>query len=373
MNTIQYKKTVRSNFGKELNKEVRQFMKSEGLGRGAGSGMVWKALLLVLVYLALNMLPYIITFSFLGILLIGVLSGFAKAVIGTGIMHDGNHNAASLSQKLNNVFGATLWLVGGDIENWKMQHNVIHHIHTNVHRHDDDIDGHGLLRFSPHQKWKPIHRFQFVIAPFLYGLMTFLWVTTKDFSQALRYNKRYNNGEEMYEQYRDEKMKGHLARIICIKIVYWTVFFVLPLLFWQGPWWYVLVYFFTMHFTAGLFLGLVFQPAHVSRKTVFEAGFDIQSSSREEHQIRTSCNFAMKSIFLTWALGGLNFQIEHHLFTNISHVHYPKIAPIVQEQCQKYGLPYNKYRSFFGAIVDHFRFLRELGKKPKTPHLKALN
>jgi len=377
MKTIQFRATDRSRFEKELREEVRQLMKSKKpqeevtqpkkskkVTRDGGSGMIWKAVLLVSVYLTLNMLPYFISFPLLVIIILSFFIGLAKDVIGTGVMHDGNHGSASSNPKINYILGATLWLAGGYIENWKMQHNMIHHTNTNVHEHDDDIDGHGLLRFHPHQEWKPIHRFQVFFAPFLYGLMTFLWVTTKDFSQAFTYNKRYNSGEEMYKPYRDEKMKQHLMRIILIKILYWTAFFVLPLLFWKCPWWYVVVYFLTMHFTAGLFLGLVFQPAHVSKKTIFEVDFDTRSSSRLEHQIRTSCNYATKNRFLTWLVGGLNFQIEHHLFPNISHVHYRKIAPIVKRKCEQYGIPYNEYPSFWTAIVDHFKFLWQLGTKP---------
>jgi linoleoyl-CoA desaturase len=360
-NKISYQKS-HSGFAEDLKKRVRTYMQEEKIQRYAGSEMIWKALLLVCVYLTLNILPYFISFSFLSILCIGICSGFAKAVIGTGVMHDGNHGSASSKQKINSFLGSTLWLAGGDAQNWKMQHNMIHHTFTNVHEHDDDIQGHGLLRFSPHEKWKPIHRAQAFFAPFLYGLMTFLWVTTKDFSQTLRYNKRYKEGQEMYHAYK--KVWKHLLRIGLIKILYWLVFFVLPLLFWQGPWWHVLVYFIAMHFTAGLFLGLVFQPAHVSRKTLFAEGLDTKLFSKEEHQIYTSCNFATQNPFLTWLVGGLNFQIEHHLFPNTSHVHYPKIAPLVKSMCDKDKIPYNEYPSFWSAIVDHFKFLHELGKKP---------
>lgn len=365
--TITSQEINSSDFGKDLKKEVRQFLKERNLSSYAGSEMIWKALLLMLAYLTFNTLPYLISFPLFMIILIGIFSGFAKAVIGTGVMHDGNHGSASKKPETNKLLGSTLWLAGGDVENWKMQHNVIHHSHTNVHGHDDDIDGHKILRFSPHQTRKPIHRIQAFLAPFLYGLMTLLWVTSKDFSQALRYNKRFNQGQEMYHSYQDSKITAHFFRITLIKILYWAVFFVLPLLFWQGPWWFALVYFLVMHFTAGLFLGLVFQPAHVSQKTIFKTELaDAKQPSREEYQIRTSCNFATNNAFLTWLVGGLNFQIEHHLFPNISHVHYPKIAPLVEKKCLQHGIPYNTYPSFSEAVVKHLKFLHTLGTSEKV-------
>ena len=56
------------------------------------------------------------------------------------------------------------------------------------------------------------------------------------------------------------------------------------------------------------------------------------------HQLRSTSDFGRNNVFLNWYVGGLNFQIEHHLFPNISHVHYRNIAPIVEETARELGL-----------------------------------
>lgn len=378
MQTIRYQSSKKTSFEKELYKRVREYMKSDKVKNfDVESYMLKKAIFLVCVYFSLNILLYFVHlpvawWAIVLVVLLGIVSGFAKSVIGT-IMHEGNHGSISRNQRLNDFFGRLLRLAGGYRDNWIMQHNFIHHTDTNVHGHDDDIDGHDLLRFSPHQEHKSIHRAQVILAPLLYGFMTLLWVTTKDFSQIIRYNKRYNEGRgnPLYKDYANSTLFGHFVRATLIKLAYWSIFFILPALFWNGPWWFALIYFFSMHYTAGLYLGLVFQPAHVSTKTVFEENLEVRSSSRAEHQMRTSCNFATKNKFVSWGSGGLNFQIEHHLFPGYSYVFYEDISKIVKEVARKYGIPYNEHKTFRSAIIDHFKLLYELGKKPTLK--KALN
>jgi linoleoyl-CoA desaturase len=78
--------------------------------------------------------------------------------------------------------------------------------------------------------------------------------------------------------------------------------------------------------------------------------------------MNTTVNFSRKSKFLTWYLGGLNFQVEHHLFPAICHIHYPAIAPIVKETAKEFGIPYLENPSFLIAVISHIKMLRAYGK-----------
>lgn len=339
---------------RELRRRVNEALRHLPSKKG-NAELYTKAGILLTLYAALYATPFFFSVPTWLMVIGAVLGGVVMAGIGVDIMHDANHGSFSTKPRINKLFGYSMYLVGGDVDNWIMQHNVIHHSYTNVHDHDDDLDSNGALRFSPLQQWKKHHRYQKWYAYFLYAIMTLLWATTKDFTQAYRYHKEGRKGFKNIRQ--------KLFFIALAKISYYVVWLVVPLLFWDVSNAVTLLSFLVMHLSAGLTLGIVFQPAHVSSLTVFKDEPVFQS--RTEWQIVTSCNYAMKSKFVTWLTGGLNYQIEHHLFPDISHVHYPKIAPIVQKYCKDYGLRYNNLGSFWQAQVNHFEFLEELGKEPK--------
>jgi linoleoyl-CoA desaturase len=81
------------------------------------------------------------------------------------------------------------------------------------------------------------------------------------------------------------------------------------------------------------------------------------------HQLKTTANFATKSKFVSWFTGGLNFQIEHHLFPHISHIHYPAISEIVKDVCKEYNIHYIEYPKVRLAVASHVAHLREMGRK----------
>ena len=119
-----------------------------------------------------------------------------------------------------------------------------------------------------------------------------------------------------------------------------------------------------MHITLGLSLSVVFQLAHVVEETEFEfCGEDdvIIENEWAIHQIKTTANFAPNSAFITWFVGGLNYQIEHHLFPRISHIHYPELSKIVEAKCVEFGIQYNSMPTMGNAIASHYRHMRTLG------------
>ena len=296
----------------------------------------------------------------LSLVLMVIIMSIGLAGIGLSVMHDANHGAYSKKSWVNSVLGYSLNLVGANAFNWKMQHNVLHHTYTNVHEEDEDISPRGALRMSPHSDWKSIHKFQHWYAWFLYGLMTIAWMVAKDFARLIKYQK---NG--MVKKHKADIRKEWTILIIT-KLVYVGYIFVVPLLFTTLPWWTILVGILIMHYIAGFVLAIIFQPAHVIDGTEFPLPDDDNTLENNwaVHQLLTTTNFGNRSKWFSWYVGGLNFQIEHHLFPNVCHVHYRKISKIVKETAQEFGLPYKSATTFIQALKGHARLLKQLGLKP---------
>lgn len=315
---------------------------------------------------------YVLYFVPYGLIVSGVIAGTPLLIvmvlimsvglsgIGLSVMHDANHGAYSSKGWVNTLLGYSLNLIGANAFGWKMQHNVLHHTYTNVHEEDEDISPRGAIRMSPHSKWKKVHRFQHIYAWFLYGLMTIVWMTFKDFVRLVHYHR---NGLA-------KKHQANIFRewiiLIGTKLFYVAYIFVIPLIFTALPWWQILVGIFIMHYITGFMLAIIFQPAHVIEGTEYPLPDKDRALENNwaVHQLLTTTNFGNRSRWFSWYVGGLNFQIEHHLFPNVCHVHYRKISAIVDRTAREFGLPYKSATTFFGALRGHARLLKQLGMKP---------
>jgi linoleoyl-CoA desaturase len=323
--------------------------------------MVLKTIFMFLLYFV----PYgliisgLITAPAMMILMVIIMS-LGLGGIGLSVMHDANHGAYSQKNWLNDLIGYSLNLVGANAFNWKMQHNVLHHTYTNVHEEDEDISPRGVLRLTPHSNWKYLHKFQHVYAWFLYGLMTIAWMVVKDFARIIKYQ---NNGLA-------KKHKANITKewiiLIVTKIVYVGYIFIIPVVFTSLLWWQILIGILIMHYIAGFILAIIFQPAHVIHGTEFPLPDEdnVLENNWAVHQLLTTTNFGNKSRWFSWYVGGLNFQIEHHLFPNVCHVHYRNISGIVKQTAHEFGLPYKSAKSFFDALIGHAKLLKQLGQKP---------
>ena len=358
--TITFARTQRE-FSATLQKRVNDYFKLNNIARHGNGEMTVKSVFMFTLYFApyLLMLSGVITSTWLLLVLV-ILMGLGLAGIGLSIMHDANHGAYSDKPWINSLMGYSLNLVGANAFNWKIQHNVLHHTYTNVLDHDEDISPRGVLRMTPHSDWKKMHRFQFIYAWFLYGLMTIVWLGVKDFVRIIRYHK---DGLAT-------KQKANIVRewaiLIFSKVLYIGYIFVIPVLFTPLLWWQIAIGVFMMHYLAGFILAIIFQPAHVNDGTEFPLPDEDNALENNWaiHQLHTTTNFGNGSKWFSWYVGGLNFQIEHHLFPNICHVHYRKISGIVRETAKEFGLPYKSSRTFAGALLGHARLLKTLGKKP---------
>ena len=344
-------------FVKELRKRVNQHFKDNNISKHANFNMKFKTVFMICLYFTplILMLTGVVT-SLWPVMLMWVLMSLGMSGIGLSIMHDANHGSYSKNQKVNKALGFLVNFLGAYHVNWKIQHNVLHHSFTNVDGYDEDIDT-PVIRFSPEQERKKINKFQAIYAPFFYGIMTLYWFVNKDFVQLIKYNKKnLLEGQGL-------TLKQAMTHVIFNKTWYLALTVILPMILIPLPWWQTLLGFLLMQFICGLVLALIFQPAHVIEETNFYSTDDNGSieNSWAIHQMKTTANFANGSIFFSWFIGGLNYQIEHHLFPNICHVHYRNIAGIVKKTAEEFNIPYHQHRTFFGALKSHFTLLHELG------------
>lgn len=344
-------------FFNELRNRVNFYFKENNISKYANYSMMAKtAFMLTIYFTPLILMVTGVVSGLWPVIGMWAIMGFGMSGIGLSVMHDANHGSYSKNQYVNRTLGFLLNFIGGYHINWKIQHNVLHHSFTNIHGLDEDIDK-PLMRFSPNQERKSMYRFQMFYAPFLYGVMTIFWLFVKDVDQLIKYDKmNLLAGQGL-------SLRKAVAHVLFNKIWYLTLFLALPIVVVDLAWWQTILGFLLMHFITGLILAFVFQPAHI----VGETGFYVadENGSVENnfavHQILTTSNCANNSTVFSWFVGGLNFQIEHHLFPNICHIHYKQLSPIVKQTALEYGLPYHQHRTFIGALKSHFILLNDLG------------
>ncbi|MBS1489137.1 MAG: acyl-CoA desaturase [Bacteroidetes bacterium] len=286
-----------------------------------------------------------------GTLLLAALLGVNLAMLGFNIMHEGGHQSFSKHNWLNSLAGYCLNMLGGNIYFWKIKHNVNHHTYTNIEGVDSDIDVRPFMRLHPNQLKHAIHRYQHIYWFVLYGISYIAWVFYEDFVKYFR-GKIAAHMKPM-----NLPVREHIIFWLT-KIIYVILSLVLPIIFlgWIKAW----VVFLVVTFVCGLFISIVFQLAHVVESTDFPLEKKIETEWAV-HQINTTSNFAVSNKLLFWMLGGLNFQIEHHLFPKISHIHYPQINQLVKETCQEFNIVYREYTTMVEAFASHLLYLRKMG------------
>lgn len=356
---IKYSQKIGRDFSSTLNKRVRAYFKENNISKYANTNMKIKTVFMICLYFI--PLGFLMSGFIQSVWLVGLmyfLMALGMAGIGLSVMHDANHGAYSKRDWVNKWLGKIIVPISGFATNWKIQHNVLHHTYTNVDGYDEDIQPPKFLRFSPNEEHKPIHRFQHLYAWFFYGLMTVSWATNKDFEALFRYRKMELTKTE------NPNFGALLAELIFSKLLYYSITIIIPVLMIDISWYWFVIFIFLCHFIAGLILSFVFQPAHVVPETAFvKANPDLTIENNFAiHQMATTSNFAPKSRVLYWLIGGLNYQVEHHLFPNICHVHYKKISKIVKETAQEYGVPYNSHKTFVSAIRYHWKMLKAVGR-----------
>ena len=357
---IKFSRVDSAKFFRTLNKRVNSYFKDNQIKRTGNWKLHLKTVVMFSIYLTPYFLLLTLNFPTWAQLLLTIVMGVGMAGIGMNVMHDANHGSYSSKKWINKIMGSSIYILAGNVYNWQVQHNVLHHTYTNIHGHDEDLEAGRVLRFSKHAKWHKLHKFQHYYSIFLYGLLTFNWAITTDFKQTRSYLKRKLSFGKF------PKPSVQWSLLVITKIIYFSIWLVIPILFFDIAWWKILIGFFIMHYVAGLILSIIFQLAHV----VEEANMPLPDESGNMkntwaiHQLFTTVNFGTNNKVMNWFTGGLNHQVEHHIFPNISHVHYTKISKIVRETALEFNLPYNEYKTTRKALIAHFKHLKEMGMNP---------
>lgn len=345
---------AKNTFFSVLRKRVNDYFVENNIHQAGNSKLLVKSAILVFTAAALYVvLVFFTPTAWISLLICGLL-GLNLALVGFNVMHDGGHKSFSKYPWINTLAAHFLNALGGSAYFWQVKHNINHHTYTNIEGMDSDIDVKPFMRLHEGQPLRPYHRFQHIYWIILYGISYLAWIFYEDF-------QKYFSG-------RISKISPSKKLTAGQHIIFWStktfyVLFYMALPIYSVGWLSWLIGFLIITFVCGVVISIVFQLAHVVQGTEF---FSVQGGDQEHnwaiHQVRSTADFATKNRFLHWMLGGLNFQVEHHLFPRISHIHYPVIARYVKQTCSEYGIIYHEYKSMLSAVISHIIHLYSLGR-----------
>jgi linoleoyl-CoA desaturase len=345
-------------FLRELRRRVDAYFEQTGHSRRDCPQMYFKTATIMAWFASAYILLVFFATSWWTIVPLAIVLGLSIAAIGFNIQHDGGHRAYSNHQWVNKLMSLSLDLMGGSSYLWDWKHNSIHHTYPNVEGHDDDINMGFLGRLAPQQRRFKFHRFQGIYLWLLYGFMAIKWHLIDDFHQL--YIGRIG-------QHKIPRPKGKdLVIFIAGKVAFFSLAFGIPMLF--HPWWKVLIVYASAAFVSGVVLSVVFQLAHCVSEASFPVPVPVEGGGEQlptdwaMHQVQTTVDFARGNPIICWFVGGLNFQIEHHLFHKICHIHYPALSKVVEEVCHEFGIRYAAHKTMFSAVASHFNWLVEMGR-----------
>jgi linoleoyl-CoA desaturase len=344
-----------TNFHTDLKKRINAYFDQLGKSTTGNFGLYLKAAVLGISFLALYIHLVFFTPPVLVAIFECILLGCVISAIGFNVMHDGGHGSFSKSKIINRMAALSLNVLGGNSFIWHNKHNLIHHSYTNVDGVDDDIDIQPFMRMSSNQKRLKMHKYQHVYFWGLYAMLYILWIFLLDYNKYFR--KQVGEVPMKKMSFMDH------FNFWFFKVVHAFIFIVLPIYMTSVGIW--AIGFAITATVTGLLISIVFQLAHTVEHTTFPlANIDTNKIENEWaiHQVNTTANFATHNRLVSWLVGGLNFQIEHHLFPKISHVHYPAVSKIVRQACADHGIQYIEYPRVHKAIASHVTFLKHLGR-----------
>jgi linoleoyl-CoA desaturase len=278
----------------------------------------------------------------------------------TCVFHDGNHAAFSTSRLVNRLAGYTGDLLGASSWIWRFKHNNLHHGNTNMVGIDADIDQAPFARLAPAQPWRPWHRYQHLYMWVLYGFLTLQWFLISDFVDL----KNHGIANQRFAR---QPRRRDIVMIAVGKLLHigWAI--ALPLAYHR--WWIVLTFYLAISWTVGLLLATMFQLAHCAQLAEFPA---IDTARRGPdfiaHQLRTTvdvhCRTKLGARALHWLMGGLDYQIEHHLAPRLPHTVYPLVAKRLRRACTECHLTLHSHATPWQAVRSHARWLKAMGARP---------
>lgn len=359
-----FRPQVKSEFSRVLRERVNAYFKDNNISTYANTEMIVRSVLIVIAWVGTYFLLLLGNFTFGISLAIWAILGALIALVSVNIGHDAIHGAYTKKKWLKDLLCHSFNINGASAYMWKISHNHAHHNYTNIHGHDEDIAPGDFLRISPTTKLRGFHRFQRFYAFFFYTFATFSWVFAKDYIQF--FQNKINN----YDGHDHPRREYFL--LFLYKIINYSIYLVIPLIVLPYTWPQIVAGYLIMHAVSGFYLAIIFMLAHAVEEVHFPLA-DEEGVVKDDwivHQMYTTANFATRSWLAGFLTGGLNTQIEHHLFANICSVHYRSISKIVKQTSEEYNVPYFDIPSFGAAIASHYRFLKNIGTKenyqPKT-------
>ena len=348
--------TEERGFRKVLNERVNAYLRDNGMPARDVPGMYLKTVVALGWWLGTYLLLLLGSFPPAINVVLCVVWALAIASVGFNVMHDANHGGYSANPRLNRLMSLSAEMLGMSGFRWRTKHNVWHHTYTNLAGYDDDVETYGLMRLTPRAPWKPLFKAQAWYFPLVYSFIGFDFIV-RDFMMVLIGRSDANH---VYPKMSAADKVTFWAG----KLFYVIIMFALPLLVF--PWWQVLIGYTIVMLTVGVVMAVVFQLAHINSAATFPVPVGDPQHIEEEwavHQVETTVDFAPRNRLLNLYVGGLNYQIEHHLLPHICHLNYPQLAPIVRETCEEFGIRYTCYPTWREAFACHWRELRLLGDR----------
>ncbi|MBW4683181.1 MAG: acyl-CoA desaturase [Microcoleus vaginatus WJT46-NPBG5] len=342
-------------FRKELNRRVEAYFETENISQRDNLAMYLKTAIICAWVLSAWLFILFVPSSGLVKILGCVVLALGMVAFAFNVGHDANHGSYSSRKWVNSLFGFALDVLGASSYLWRYSHNKLHHTYTNIAEHDFDINGEGLVRLSPDQESRWFYRYQHIYTWLLYGFLQTHWFV-EDINVLLLKRKYYNHEIPTPKPV-------DVITFFAFK-VFWLAYVIgLPLWLGYTPL-QIIVGFVITTVIFSFLVALVFRVAHVVDNAEFITPHPETSNVDDEWaicQVRTTVDFAPKNHFLNWYLGGLNYQVIHHLFPHICHIHYPKLSKIVKEVCDEFDVEYRVNETFAEAIVANYRLVKALG------------
>ena len=293
-----------------------------------------------------------------------LLNAIAQTFLLLNIAHDSNHNAISSSRFVNKGLNYVFDVCGISSYMWRILHHRGHHSCINLHGEDDALTGRGVLRFTPHEPRRRLHRFQHIYALLMYALFSLDYVLLRDFEcfffPSHDYLKRTRHPMREY------------VILFAGKAFYLTYMLILPVLLLRKSPLLVGLAFVLSHLIIGLSVALVFQTTHVIDSTYFPSDRN-EFDNWIHHIFATTADYATERPFVGWLTGGLNHHIVHHLCPFVCHTHYAPLTRIVKQTAEEYGVSYRQHPTMTEAIKHHFLLLKQLGNQDQVSPLKPLD
>ena len=353
---IKYKQNYHPEFYKELKRRVDKAFNDKGISIKGNSIMKFKVMMLVVGYLITYTIIILADLNDISNLFLVIILGVLAALIGLNISHDAVHNAIFKRKWINYLFSFTFnFFLGANEYVWRITHNMVHHQFPNVPEMDPDISQTKLLRMSPVDKLKWFHKYQHFYFPIVYLLFGFYLVFIKDFRVIFGMNRLGNKRRMVHP------LKEYIILFVT-KIIYIGYMIVIPSMVF--PFWKVIIAFILMQVILAIIFTIVTAPAHVatSNKYFTPNSKGIIEENWAVVQLETTTDFSRNSWIANNFFGGGNYQVVHHLFPGICHIHLPWISQIVDKTTLEYGLEYN-HTSLISVLHHHVKMLRAFGQK----------